>query len=112
MSYWMLQTAPNLPTGIIRVQVLVKTIVANPSRRWGLKSIVFLKIIVFKGRNFRVNLIWQIRIFINFCGNLKVVSATFLLVCFVCLRKSTCETRKNVFYFTSKAPLISEIIKL
>ena len=42
---------------------------------------------------------------------LKVVSATFLLVCFVCLKKSTCETRKNVFYFTSKALFILEIIK-
>ena len=42
---------------------------------------------------------------------LKVVSATFLLVCFVCLKESTCETRKNVFYFTSKALLVLEIIK-
>ena len=25
--------------------------------------------------------------------HLKVVSATFLLVCFVCLKDSTCETR-------------------
>ena len=29
--------------------------------------------------------------------NLKVVSATFLLVCFLRLKDSTCETRKNVF---------------
>ena len=42
---------------------------------------------------------------------LKVVSATFLLVCFVCLKESTCETRKNAFYFTSKAVLVLEIIK-
>ena len=42
--------------------------------------------------------------------SLKVVSATFLLVCFVCLRESTCETRKNAFYFTSKALLVLEII--
>ena len=34
--------------------------------------------------------------------NLKVVSATFLLVCSVSLKASTCETRKNVFYFTLK----------
>ena len=34
--------------------------------------------------------------------SLKVVSTTFLLVCFVYLKESTCETRKNVFYFTSK----------
>ena len=27
-------------------------------------------------------------------ANLKVVSATFLQVCFVCLKESTCETRK------------------
>ena len=37
------------------------------------------------------------------CLFLKVVSAAFLLVCFVCLKESTWETRKNVFYFTSKA---------
>ena len=42
---------------------------------------------------------------------LKVVSATFLLVCFVCLKESTFETRKNAFYFTSKALLVLEINK-
>ena len=42
---------------------------------------------------------------------LKVVSATFLLVCFLSLKKGTCETRKNVFHFTSKAVLFLEIIK-
>ena len=42
----------------------------------------------------------------------KVVSVTFLLVCFVSLKKSTCETRKNVFYFTSKTLSILEKIKL
>ena len=42
---------------------------------------------------------------------LKVVSATFLLVCFVSLKESTCETRKNVFYFISKALFVLEIIK-
>ena len=42
---------------------------------------------------------------------LKVVSATFLLVCFLCLKGSTSETRKNVFYFTSKALFVFEIIR-
>ena len=42
---------------------------------------------------------------------LKVVSATFLLVCFVSLKEGTCETKKNVFYFTSKALFVLEIIK-
>lgn len=47
------------------------------------------------------------------CHNvrLKVVSATFLQVRFVCLKENTCETRKNVFHFTSKALLIFEITK-
>ena len=44
--------------------------------------------------------------------SLKVVSTTFLLVCFVCLKESTCETKKNAFYFTSKALLVLEIIKI
>ena len=42
---------------------------------------------------------------------LKVVSATLLLVCFVCLKQRTFETRKNVFYSTSKALFVLEIIK-
>ena len=42
---------------------------------------------------------------------LKVVSTTFLLVCFLCLKQNTCETRKSVFYFTSKALFVLEIIK-
>ena len=41
----------------------------------------------------------------------KFVSATFLLVCFVCLKEGTCETRKYVFYFTSKALFVLQIIK-
>ena len=40
----------------------------------------------------------------------KVVSTTLLLVCFLCLKESTCETR-NVFYFTLKALFVLEIIK-
>ena len=39
---------------------------------------------------------------------LKVMSTTFLLVCFLCLKESTCETRKNVFYLNSKALFILE----
>ena len=42
---------------------------------------------------------------------LKFVSATFLLVCYLCLRVNTCETRKNVFYFTLKALFVLEIIR-
>ena len=40
--------------------------------------------------------------------SLKVVSTTFLLVCFVCLKEKTCETRENVFYFTSKVHFIRD----
>ena len=42
---------------------------------------------------------------------LKVVSATFLLVCFVSLKDAISETKRNVFYFTSKAFFIPETIK-
>ena len=35
-------------------------------------------------------------------GCLKVVCATFLLICFLCLKESTCETRKNVFISLAK----------
>ena len=46
---------------------------------------------------------------LRFKAALKVVSTTFLHVCFVCLKESTCGTRENVFYFTSKALFILEI---
>ena len=41
---------------------------------------------------------------------LKVVSTTFLLVCFSSLKKNTCEIWKNVFYFSSKALFVLEKI--
>ena len=41
--------------------------------------------------------------------SLNVVFATFLLVCFVCLKESSLERRKNVFYFISKALFVLEI---
>ena len=34
-----------------------------------------------------------------------------LLVCFLGLKESTCDTRKNVFYFTSEALIVVEKIK-
>ena len=40
----------------------------------------------------------------------KDVFVTFLLVFFVSLKESTCETRKNVFHFTSKALFVLKII--
>ena len=43
--------------------------------------------------------------------HLKVVSATFLLICFFSVKESTFETRKNAFYFTSKALFVLEKIK-
>ena len=58
-------------------------------------------------------LVWTIMIYEYRLYNMKskVVSATFLLVCFVFLKEKTCETRKNVFYFTLKALFILEMIK-
>ena len=41
----------------------------------------------------------------------KVVSATFVLVCFLSVNESTFQTRKTVFYFTSKALFVLEKIK-
>ena len=43
---------------------------------------------------------------------LMVASATFLLLCFVKLKESTCKARKNVFYFTSKALFVLDKIKI
>ena len=43
--------------------------------------------------------------------NVKVVSATFLLVSFLSVNESTYQTRKSAFCFTSKALSILEKIK-
>ena len=62
-----------------------------------------------RGRNRKaesVLLDTQIKEEVEYC--LKVVSATFVLVCFVSLKESTCETRKNVFCFSSKALFVLE----
>ena len=59
------------------------------------------------GRNRKAVLLdTQIKEEVEYC--LKVVSATFVLVCFVSLKESTCETRKNVFCFSSKALFVLE----
>ena len=49
------------------------------------------------------------RLFALSALRLKLVSAAFSLVCFVCLKERTCETRKIIFYFTSKALFVLEI---
>ena len=41
----------------------------------------------------------------------KVMSTTFVLVCFLSLNECTCQTRKNVFYFTLKALFVLEKIR-
>ena len=46
-----------------------------------------------------------------YLGTLKVLFATFLLVCFERLKESACKIRKNVFDFTLKALFILEIFK-
>ena len=54
-----------------------------------------------------VTKIWSISLILEWKLALKVVSAKFLLVCFLSLKESTCETKKNVFYFILKAFLFS-----
>ena len=41
--------------------------------------------------------------------HLKVVSNTFLLVCFLSLNGSTCQTRKNVFILPQKLFVLEKI---
>ena len=68
------------------------------------------KLVKYLGLKIDENLNWKVQTH-EIATKLKVVSATYLQVCFLCLKKSTCETRKNVFYFTSKALFVLEIIK-
>ena len=45
------------------------------------------------------------------CDILKGCVRYIFASLFLCLKESTCEARKNVFYFTSKALFVFEIIK-
>ena len=55
----------------------------------------------------------------TFTRNIYIVSKSFkgcvryifAFVCFLCVKESTCETTKNVSYFTVKAIFVLEIIK-
>ena len=62
-------------------------------------------------RSLRVGYANQVCLFSSLGGvyaNQLNVAAAFLLVCFSSLKKSTCESRKNVFYFTSEARSFSK----
>ena len=49
---------------------------------------------------------WKTKSSVTITLSLKVVSATFTLICFLRLNESNCQTSKNVFYFSSKAPFV------
>ena len=55
------------------------------------------KVKSFLVKGFYLNFVKKIK-----CESLKVVSATFLLVCFLNLKESTCETRKKKFISLQK----------
>ena len=105
----------NAATTVITVHVIIKcdllmTLVGIPDKTSGGISCVTCI--------YRIYVVW---LFVTVNPNalcplkgytyLKVVSAIFLIVCFVCLKENTCGARKNVFYFTSKALFVLEIIK-
>ena len=80
------------------------------------KLILYYNVFVFI-QWFRINQIVIVAVFwtnykkVIFVLSLKVVSATFLLFCFLSLKESICETIKNVSYFISKALFVLEKIK-
>ena len=77
------------------------------------KIVMFITIGIFlnKGVKFQSYVCNRCHNLLMILLTLKVVSATFLLVCFVRLKESTCETRKKFLYLTLKALFILEIIK-
>ena len=99
----------------------IKSFILSPQAQNGLFWVVFIVKGNYQPLTEKFNLIrfdkrevchtLDLTVALHLCLNLKVVSATFLLVCFECLKESNCETRKNAFYFTSKALLVLEIIK-
>ena len=65
-----------------------------------------------QGQSYSENIFLQVLHFwTSDIKGLKVVSATFFLVCFESLKETTYETKKNVFYFISKALFVLEKIK-
>ena len=89
-----------------KISAVITTIINNPT------TYKFFKNLTIDRKTFKVAVFTSDLLYLRPQALfLKVVSATFLLVCFLCLKDRTCETRKNVFYFTSKALFVLEIIK-
>ena len=63
------------------------------------------------GKYQKLTLLDALKIHFQMFFALKIVSATFLVVCFLSHNKSTCQTRKNVFYFTSEALFVLKKIR-
>ena len=59
----------------------------------------------------KVAMFGWIHLKVSILRGLKVMSTTFVLNCFLKLNESTFQTRKNIFYFTSKALFVLEKIK-
>ena len=88
------------------------TLKVNPVCEWNLASMPYYKrkkIIKTFYKN--CNLKTSSRLFCV-CKEFKVASVTFLLVCFLRLKESTYETRKNVFYSILKVLSVLEIIRI
>ena len=76
-----------------------------------LEKLMYKRLYTFlNNNNIIFNLQFEFRQQYSTSHALKVVSARFLIVCFVCLKESTFEIRKNDFYFILKALFILEII--
>ena len=97
LGTWWLKVSPHCDSAAFRQLNSIHKMVHWD--KWTLKRDLFCKVYM------KYNSEVQLKVY------LKVVSTTFLLVYFVCLKERTCETRKNVFYFTSKALFVLEIIK-
>ena len=57
----------------------------------------------FRCRTMKELLLLTPQVVMSVVSDLKIVPAPFLLVYFVCPKESSCEIKKDVFYFTSKA---------
>ena len=67
-----------------------------------IKNKMFCKILYLKECKYALQIVrcGNINIFVQSeLFALKVVPATFLLVCFLSVKENTCETRKNIFHF-------------
>ena len=100
----------NIQIGFIIQATVLTNIIAKQGSRNNKKSEI-TSIFGSKSSSYKKDILFTKHSKIKKNYSLKVLYAIILLVYFLSQKENICETKKNVFYFTSRGPLVLKKIK-